>query len=92
MIINNLLRGVCLAIYGLALVGLAVDLPFGLVPAVQYAAIGLLVAHLLEVLVAYRSVRLYPGPLLVSVALTMLFGLLHWLPLAKQQARAGRRA
>lgn len=88
--INNLLRGVCLAIYCLALVSLAVEVPFGLVPAVQYAAIGLLAAHLLEVVVAYRSVRLYQGPLVVSVVLTMLFGLLHWLPLAKEHARAAR--
>lgn len=88
--INNLLRGVCLAIYLLALLGTTIDIPFGLVPAVQYAAIGLLAAHLLEVLVAYRSVRLYQGPLAVSVALTLLFGLLHWLPLAKEHARAVR--
>lgn len=88
--INNLLRGVCLAIYGLALVALAVDVPFGLAPAVQYVAIGLLAAHLLELAVAYRSVRLYQGPLVVSVALTLLFGLLHWQPLAKERPRSGK--
>lgn len=88
--INNLLRGVCLAVYGLALVGLAVELPFGLLPAAQYAALGLLAAHLLEVAVAYRSVRRYRGPLAVSVALTLLFGFLHWLPLAREGARAVR--
>jgi hypothetical protein len=36
-------------------------------------------------------VRLYRGPLAISVALTLLFGLLHWKPLADEKAREARR-
>lgn len=85
---NKLLRTVCLTVYALALVGLFVDLPFDLAPGVQYAAAILLGAHLLETLLAFKSVRRYPGSLAVSIALSLLFGLLHWLPLAKENARA----
>jgi hypothetical protein len=88
---NALLKASCLAIYLLALAGLFVELPFGITTAVQYAAVILLVAHLLEVFVALGSIRLYEGPLLVSVALTLLFGFLHWWPLARQRARAANR-
>ena len=35
----------------------------------------------------YKHVRLYRGPLAASVVLTLLFGLLHWKPLADQAAR-----
>jgi hypothetical protein len=33
-------------------------------------------------------VRLYKGPLAVSIILTLLFGFLHWKPLADARARA----
>jgi hypothetical protein len=36
----------------------------------------------------FRHVRLYKGPVAVSILLTLLFGLLHWKPLADARARA----
>jgi uncharacterized protein YhhL (DUF1145 family) len=87
-IMNTLLKGGCLAVYLLALVGLFADLPFGCTHIVQYLAVILLGAHALEILVAYKSVKRYPGPLAVSMVLTLLFGFLHWLPLAGGNARA----
>jgi hypothetical protein len=45
-------------------------------------AAGLLAAHVLELIVFHRQVALYRGPMLVSVLLTLLFGFLHWKPLA----------
>ena len=49
----------------------------------QKAALILLAAHTLELLFAFKSVQRYRGPLIDSIALTLLFGLLHWKPLAK---------
>lgn len=46
----------------------------------------LLVVHALEVAVFYRKVALYPGPVVVSIVLTLLFGFLHWKPLADARA------
>jgi len=71
----------CLAVYLLAVLGAVVALPFGIAPALQYLAVILLVLHALEALIALRSVRRYPGPLVDSIALTLLFGFLHWKPL-----------
>ncbi len=42
----------------------------------------LLGAHALEVAVFRRQIGLYKGPMAVSVCLTLLFGFLHWKPLA----------
>jgi hypothetical protein len=36
---------------------------------------------------AAEKVRLYRGWWIVSMVLTLLFGVLHWMPLAKAQAR-----
>jgi uncharacterized protein YhhL (DUF1145 family) len=74
-------KAICLAVYVLAVLGAFVALPFGIAPALQYLAVILLVLHALEALIALRSVRRYPGPLVDSIALTLLFGFLHWKPL-----------
>jgi hypothetical protein len=50
-------------------------------------ALVLFAAHLLEVIVMFKHVKLYKGSLIVSIVLTLLFGLLHWRPLARQAAR-----
>lgn len=83
---NTLLRGVCLVIYALAVAGFFTEHPGE--TAIRYAALILLGGHALEVLIAFKSVRLYRGTLLVSVVLTVLFGFLHWMPLAREDARA----
>lgn len=80
-----ILKAVCLAIYALALMpwaGLAGLLPGGLAGNMQTIALVMLVAHAVELLVMFKHVKRYRGPLAVSVLLTMLFGLLHWKPLA----------
>ncbi len=79
----QLLKTGCLAIYLLAVIGAFTALPFGATSALQLAAAIVLGLHVLELLVVFKSIRRYPGPLIDSIALTLLFGLLHWLPLAK---------
>lgn len=56
------------------------EFPAGLEAVLQYGALALLVAHAIEVMVCFRWLRLYPGPVLVSIALTLLFGFVHWMP------------
>jgi hypothetical protein len=81
---NTFLRANCLAAYGLALLSLVWVLPWGAGPWIQRIAMALLGIHLLETLWAYRYLRRYPGPLALSVLLSLLFGLMHWLPLARK--------
>jgi uncharacterized membrane protein HdeD (DUF308 family) len=50
---------------------------------VQTIAALLIAAHVLELAVAFKYLKYYKGPLVISVILSLLFGLLHWLPLAK---------
>ena len=86
-----LLKAACLAVYALALAGLAGLLPPDLARTMQNIALALLVIHALEAVVMFKQVRLYRGPLAVSLMLTLLFGLLHWKPLADEQKRSGIR-
>ncbi|WP_085722933.1 hypothetical protein [Pseudomonas sp. R37(2017)] len=81
---NKLLKIGCLAIYLLALAGLFIALPFGAEIPLRYVAAILLAAHLLETFFMFRHVRRYPGPLAISLLLTLLFGFLHWWPLRQQ--------
>jgi uncharacterized protein YhhL (DUF1145 family) len=73
-----------LAFYAVTLASLAVALPLSaeVVYWLRLIAGGLLAAHLLEALVFRSKLALYKGPMLVSVLLTLLFGFLHWKPLA----------
>ena len=80
---NTALKGGALVIYLLAVVGVAGFLPVGLASALQLVAVVLLTLHVLELLVAFKYLRRYPGSLIDSVALTLLFGFLHWMPLKK---------
>jgi len=48
----------------------------------------LLAVHALEVVFCFRKVSLHKGPLLDSVLLTLLFGFLHWKPLADAARQA----
>ena len=72
----------CIALYVLALAGLAGILQGALATTVEVVAAIVLCLHTLEVVLMYSKVRLYRGPLLISILLTILFGLLHWKPLA----------
>jgi hypothetical protein len=75
------LKSICLAIYVLAMVGPLAPLPWGATPIVQWIAVALLGAHALELLVGFKGIKRHPGPLVDSIALTLLFGFLHWKPL-----------
>jgi uncharacterized protein YhhL (DUF1145 family) len=77
-----ILKALCMAIYALAMAGLAGLLQSGLADTMQTIALIMLMLHAVELLVMFKHVKRYPGPLAVSVLLTMLFGLLHWKPLA----------
>ena len=73
---------ICLIVFSLAATEWVWPGSVGLAFDVQRLALLLLGAHLLEMLFMFKHVRRYAGPLWVSMVLTMLFGLLHWKPLA----------
>ena len=79
----------CVALYALALAGVA-----GWIhgPLATYSEIGaalFIAVHVVEVVVLFRFVRLYPGGLPSSIVQTLLFGALHTLPLMRAaKARA----
>ena len=84
------LKLVCVAIYAAALANISgVSLP-GMGLNFPLIALVLLAAHGLELVVYFRYVRLYRGSLAISVVLTMLFGLLHWVPLVRASRAAGQ--
>jgi hypothetical protein len=81
MVIRLLKIGV-IVIYLAALAGAAGMLPPGIARVAQVVAVGVVLLHALELFFAFRHIRRYRGPLAVSVLLTLLFGVLHWKPLA----------
>jgi uncharacterized protein YhhL (DUF1145 family) len=85
---NTFLKANCLGAYALALLSLAVPLPWGLGPVMQNIALALLAIHVLEAIVAFKYIETYKGPLWHSLQLALLFGLLHWLPLARANKAA----
>ena len=89
--VNLLLRARCRLAYAMALAKLAGLRPAGTFDRAPMVAGVLLALHAAELLFMFRHVRLYRGALAVSVLLTLLFGLLHWKPLADQAARTSRQ-
>jgi uncharacterized protein YhhL (DUF1145 family) len=87
---NLLLKSVCLAVYLLALARLAGGLPDAMFARLPLIAAVMLLVHVAEMALMFRHVRRYPGSLAASVGLTLLFGLLHWKPLADAHQRASR--
>ena len=83
-----LLKIACLVIYAMALAGMAGWLPTALSGSIQTLAIVILVVHALELVLAFGIVRRYQGDLLVSVLLTLLFGLLHLTRLVRENRRS----
>jgi hypothetical protein len=79
-----------LAIYAAALAGFAGLLPPGLAGRAQNIALIILAIHVIEMVVMFKHVRRYRGPLAVSMLLTLLFGLLHWKPLADEHKAAAK--
>jgi hypothetical protein len=80
---NNYLKINLLGLYLLALVSLVIELPWGSGPYLQRISLILLAIHAVETVVMFKDVKRYQGPLVTSVVLSLLFGLLHWLPLRK---------
>jgi hypothetical protein len=83
---NTMFKTILLAIYCLAVLTTIVAPALVVTTVLQYAAIILVAAHVLEALVALPYLGRHPGPFVDSVALTVLFGMLHWLPLKKRGA------
>ena len=80
---NAFFRANLIAAYMLALLSFFVVLPWGTGPYFQKFTLIVLAIHVLETAVAFKYVKAYKGPLLNSIVLSLLYGLLHWLPIAK---------
>ena len=84
--LTRFFKGLCLAVFVLGLLDWAGALPAGMTLALPLTwariALALLLIHVAELAFAYKYLRRYPGSLATSLALTLLFGLLHWKPLA----------
>lgn len=79
-----------LAVYSVALGSFltALPLPPDVIYWVRIASVVLVTVHLLEVVVCFKKVALHKGPLFDSVLLTLLFGFLHWKPMADAAQRS----
>ena len=77
-----------LALYAAAIAGFAGLLQSGLAGRLQNIVLIVLAIHLIELVVMFKHVKRYQGPLAVSMLLTLLFGMLHWKPLADEHAKA----
>ena len=81
----------CLVFYSATLLSLLFDWPPVLEAILQYGSAFLLIAHAIEVVVAWRWIRLYEGPLVLSVLFTLLFGFVHWMPYKRRALAEGAR-
>jgi hypothetical protein len=84
-----ILKAACLAIYALALAAVAGLLPHGISGPVQVVAAIFLGVHTLELalIFMFRKVHLYRGHVWMFAILTIMFGLLHWLPFCVAKPR-----
>jgi uncharacterized protein YhhL (DUF1145 family) len=71
----------CVVLYAAAVGHWVGWMPSGVMPFATTLAVVFLGLHALEVPIFWQRVKRYRGPLTVSVALTLLFGLLHLTPL-----------
>lgn len=83
---NTVIKAGLLALYALAVAAFFVDIPGGVW--LQRAALVVVAAHVVELVFMFKHVKSYRGPLATSIVLTLLFGLLHWMPLAKANKSA----
>ena len=86
--LKSFFKATILAVYLLGLASHIVAFPGQVGPIVQTMSLALLLIHALECLLAYRYIKLYEGALAVSLVMSMLFGLLHWMPLARKAREA----
>jgi hypothetical protein len=82
------LKSNLIALYLLAILSVWLPMPWDSGPILQKIAVALIAIHAIETLVAFKYVKAYEGPLGKSVALSLLYGLLHWLPIARRMKKA----
>ena len=82
-----ILKAACLLIYALGLAAASGLLPESLSFMAPLTAV-LLAGHLLETVIMFRYIKRYLGPLAISIVLSLLYGLLHWVPLKRQATQA----
>jgi hypothetical protein len=85
---NNNIKAGMLALYAITILSLIITIPGGAL--LQKIMLIMLLAHVAEVVVCQKQIRLHQGPLVDSIALTLLFGFVHWKPLADKAARANQ--
>ena len=74
----------CLVAYALGIAALLGLIHGPLAAAAAIVTIALFGLHALELLYAFKFLHRHPGSLGMSVLLALLFGVLHWAPLARQ--------
>lgn len=87
---RNTFKLLLIATYILTVLSLFGFFPADLSHLLQRISLILLVIHAIELLLVFKTIRTYQGPLMTSIVLTLLFGLLHWKPLADAKRRAPR--
>jgi len=75
------LKAACLLVFAVAILANFISMPAWLASGAQTLAVIMLVAHVIETFFFWRYVKMWKGPLLGSIALTLLFGILHWKPM-----------
>jgi len=88
--LHTAFKAILIAVYALTVASLFGLLPSDMGHLLQRLSLILLVIHAVELLLMFKAVRLYRGPLAISIVLTLLFGLLHWKPLADAHRRGAR--
>lgn len=83
-------KAVCLIIFSLALLAPVLPVAPELMGKVQWVAAILLIAHAAELLIAFPFLKRYRGSMTDSISLSLLYGLLHWLPLKRSAANDDR--
>ena len=81
-LIVNLLKLACIVAYAAALATTLGWMSSAFGSRMQFVALVLLGLHVLELGLAWKHLGRYAGPFGMSVLLTLLFGVLHWKPLA----------
>jgi hypothetical protein len=81
---NLVMRIACLVAYALGIAAFTGLIHGPLAAAAAIVTIALVGLHALELLYAFRFLHRYRGSMGMSVLLALLFGVLHWAPLARQ--------
>jgi hypothetical protein len=85
---NLVMRIACLGAYALGIAAFSGLIHGPLAGAAAIVTLVLIGLHALELLFAYKFLHRYKGSMGTSVVLALLFGVLHWAPLARQQPKA----